>query len=271
MHRPMRGEIIRPIRPSRRAASTVRVSSAWPTYCRSWPCTGRSAAAKRESRAPTGRQRRTVRPERPPPRPGPDPPEQELITVAKTGERQPDHPRCVALRRAVEAAGVSAFDLGCRLGVKRGSAHQHASGWRVPSLDWLAEASLHLGCKPSDLDPWLADRPPADAPRPAQDRAVKLIRQGVVIGTVPGTQARHPSRRNRRRGPRVEGRPARRIRCGGGSPRSTQSEKKISNFGQKCRASHGSSRVPKAPANRPPTPREGHPAPPEDTDHARQP
>ena len=93
----------------------------------------------------------------------------------------PDHPRVVALVGALQAAGVSAFQLADRMGVKPQSVTQILGGRRVPSLDWLAEASRHIGCAPSALDPWLADQVPAEVPPPTSVR-VRVIRRGMRIG-----------------------------------------------------------------------------------------
>ena len=67
------------------------------------------------------------------------------------------HPRCVALRKALISRGKQAFHLARKLGMQPQSVGQYMTGHRVPTLDWLSAAAEHIPCKPSELDPRLAD------------------------------------------------------------------------------------------------------------------
>lgn len=56
------------------------------------------------------------------------------------------------------AAGLDAVQFAAKIGTSKQSVYHIERGNRVPSLEWLYEAAMALGVRPSDLDPRLTDR-----------------------------------------------------------------------------------------------------------------
>jgi transcriptional regulator with XRE-family HTH domain len=59
------------------------------------------------------------------------------------------------LKSARESAGLSRKELADRLGVGPNAIANIELGVRPATLNWLYDAAVAIGCKPSDLDPRL--------------------------------------------------------------------------------------------------------------------
>ena len=60
------------------------------------------------------------------------------------------------LRAALAARGLSVAEAARRLGVRRESLSQYATGARAPTLDWLHGVAVALDIDPAELDDRLA-------------------------------------------------------------------------------------------------------------------